>query len=412
MRRNGTTRGGWLGVMSRPVRRTISPPPIQGGPVKMQQTTATIDRKPVVLWLTNLASPYRRPVWEALARHVDLDVRLLENDDRLGRDVDANRGSDWVADRGEGYRLKSIRAVRVARKEARFYALLSLPRVRVSAVLLGGWESPAYWQVLLWAKLTGARTVGFYESILHTQNFPHGIVARMRALYFSSLDAVVVPGTAAREALLSMGVPSERIVTGFNAVDGRRLAEAARRQRKVLDAQSPPGHHYAYVGQLIERKGVDMLIDAFAAVREPGDSLAIYGRGNLRDDLRRRSARLGVDDAVSFEGYVLNERIPEALADKHTLILPSRQEVWGLVVNEALAVGMHAVVSDVAGVAPSVERMRGVYLSRPTVESIVEEMRRSRDEWMGPVQDPEILKFGPAEFAEKFRVALVPSSIR
>jgi glycosyltransferase involved in cell wall biosynthesis len=365
-----------------------------------------------VLWVTNLASPYRRPVWEALARHVDLEVRLLENDRRLERDTSANRGRDWAVGRAIGYSLGEIRAVRIARREARYYALVGLPRHRPESVLLGGWESPAYWQLLLLAKLAGVRTVGFYESTLQTQRHVDGVIGWMRRRFFNALDAVVVPGPAARDAVLALGVDAHKIELGFNAVDGRMIHEAANRERETTDAPVSRGHRFVYVGQLIERKGVDLLLDAFASAREDGDTLTVYGTGALEDDLRRRAREQGLDGCVTFKGYILNEALPKALAHVHTLVLPSRQEVWGLVVNEALAAGLHVVVSDVAGVAPSVSGMDGVFVSPPTVASLASRMRTSRDRWDGPLAQPEILDYGPDEFASVFRLALTPEASR
>jgi glycosyltransferase involved in cell wall biosynthesis len=359
--------------------------------------------------VTNLASPYRRPVWEALAREVALDVRLLENDHRLSRDVLANRGDDWASGQGNGYTLAELRAARIVRNEARFYLLISLPRRRPDAILLGGWESPAYWQLMLLAKLTGVRTVGFYESTAQTQRHTSGAIGWMRSRFFRSLDAVVVPGAAARDAVLALGVSPSNIHVGFNAVDGGSIWETARAAREAAVEPERGGHRFVFVGQLIERKGVDLLIDAFAAVRREGDSLTVYGRGSLEDHLRRRCRDLGLGDDVVFRGYVLNEQIAVELADKHTLILPSRQEVWGLVVNEALAAGLHVIVSDVAGVAASVDRMPGVFLCRPDTASVASSMRSSRDAWDGPIDDPEILRHGPAQLADVFLAALDPS---
>lgn len=366
----------------------------------------TADRSFSALWVTNVAAPYRVPVWRSLAGSCDLDVALLEDDARLSADAAANRGADWRRDRVVGVRIRSLRTLRVARGEGRFYALTSvLPRLRQDAVLLGGWESPAYWQFLLVARLTGRRAVGFYESIARTHRHTRGLVASARRFFFRSLDAVVVPGVAAKDALVAMGVPPERILTGFNAVDVaeiHRLASAAR-PRVAED-----GHRFLYVGRLIELKGVDLAIEAFAAAREPADTLTIVGGGEERDGLFRLCERLGVSDVVEFMGPVENAELPPVLAAHHTLVMPSRQDVWGLVTNEALAAGLHVVVSAVAGVAASVSHMRGVFIADPDIEQLARAMGASSLAWTGPIEQPEILAHDPAAFAAVFARALDP----
>ncbi|MDN3496517.1 glycosyltransferase [Planococcus sp. APC 4015] len=367
---------------------------------------AATDRPFSVLWVTNVAAPYRVPMWRSLASSCDLEVALLEDDERLSADTAANRGADWRRDRVAGVRIRSLRTLRLASGEGRFYTLTSVfPRLRQDAVLLGGWESPAYWQFLFVARLTGRRVVGFYESIARTHRHTRGLVASARRWYFRSLDAVVVPGVAARDALVAMGVSPSRILTGFNAVDVgeiHRLASAARPRATA------EGHRFLYVGRLIGLKGVDLAIEAFTIARRPGDLLTIVGGGEERAALSELCRRRGVRDAVEFTGPIENADLPPVLAAHHTLVMPSRQDVWGLVTNEALAAGLHVVVSAVAGVAASVSNMRGVFVSAPDVEPLATAMRASADAWTGPIEQPEILAHDPVAFASVFARALDP----
>lgn len=361
------------------------------------------------LWVTNVAAPYRVPVWRELSQLCDLEVALLEDDARLSADVAANRGADWRSDRVRDVRIRSLPTLRLARGEARFYALTRVPRIRQDAVLLGGWESPAYWQLLLVARLTGRRVVGFYESIQRTQRHRRGPIAAARRWYFRSLDAVVVPGVEARDALTAMGVDAGRISVGFNAVD---VADIHRRATAARGPESAPGHRYLYVGQLVDRKGVDLAIAAFARARGPEDTLTIVGHGPLQGDLRALAVRLGIGADVDFRGPVENADLPEILARHDTLVMPSREDVWGLVANEGLAAGLHVVVSSVAGVAASVSGMRGVFVVAPERDAFADGMRASARSWEGPIAEPEILAHDPGAFARVFAAALRPPCAR
>ena len=68
--------------------------------------------------------------------------------------------------------------------------------------------------------------------------------------------------------------------------------------------------------------------------------------------------------------------------------------------NEALAAGIHAVVSDRTGVAAAVADMAGVYIASPAVTDLARAMSESRAGWRGPIEKPEILAYGPGELAE------------
>lgn len=357
-----------------------------------------------VLWVTNLAAPYRLPVWREVARGHELTVGLLESNQGLSADKSANRGADWLHAAEASYRFLELPAWKYSRGEARYYtlrtpgALLRLGRQEV--VLFGGWESPAYWQLLLPALLWGARRVGFYESPAATMTHRAGPIARARSFFFRSMHAVVVPGPAARQSLLQMGVSPERIVEGFNAVDVHAFHTAA--SARTAD-RSGHGHRFVVAGQLIERKRVDMVIEAFSAIAEPGDTLTIIGQGKQESELRHKAARSG--DGIVFLPYVENDRMPAALASHQTLVLASSREVWGLVVNEALAAGLQTVVTENCGVTPSVAGMRGVFTAKADGTDLAVRMLESRQSWTGPIQNPEILQHTPEAFARTFETA-------
>lgn len=354
------------------------------------------------LWTTNLAPPYRLPVWRSLATRMDLSVGLLESVARLAKDSGANRGSDWRAPQGDGYKVTEYRTVCVKRGEDRHYGLVvpdaALDLARADVVLLGGWDSPAYWQLLAQAKALGKATVGFHESILASQSQNSGPLAAARARFFRSVDRIVVPGPAAREAIEHMGVEPSRILTGFNAVDTDAF-------RNAPVAAPHQGHRFLYVGQMIERKNVDTIIRAFAQIAHDGDRLTLIGRGAEKEILQRLAAEIGVDQKVVFIDHVPNAELPALMAEQDTLVLASHVEVWGLVVNEALATGMHAVITSNCGVAPSVEGMPGVHLAAPDASDLAAVMVMARDSFAGRISNPPILQHTPEAFADVFAQA-------
>jgi len=358
-----------------------------------------------ILWATNAAAPYRLPVWDALASSHTLDVLLLEDDSKMA-DGTLNRGADWISHAESSYSVSKRRTWTFSRGEARYYVLPPTfsrsPLTSADVVLLGGWESPAYWQLLAQAKTRRIRTVGFYESTRLSQQFVGGAIGTARATFFRRLDAVVVPGPAAERAVKDMGVAPEKISVGFNAVDVQGIHAAALAARESIGEVSTPGHRFLCVAQLITRKNLSSLIEAFAAIRQPADTLTIVGKGPLESGLRGLASGL----PVQFEGHVPYGELPELLVRHHTLVLPSTEEVWGLVVNEALAAGLHVVVSDRCGVVDSVRGMKGVFVCPTDAVSIGGAMDASRRLWRGPIDNPSILAHGPEQFAATFESAM------
>lgn len=370
------------------------------------QTKQTSTKK--VLWVTNLAAPYRRPVWRSLSARYELTVGLLESNSGLERDHGANRGTDWLHNPEEGISFTELRTWKFTRGESRFYILKSLPALHLyDLIVFGGWESPAYWLLLIASIFVGIARVGFYESHDGTMSHKTGVSAWVRSRFFRCMDRVVVPGNAAAKATIGFGVAEEKIVQGFNAVDVIAFHEASIKLHESESKPSTQGHRYLFVGQLIERKRVDAIIDAFTSIAGTQDELTIVGTGKLQDNL---GARAGMTShRINFIGQVENDKLPQLMARHQTLILASENEVWGLVVNEALASGMHVVVSSNCGVAQSVSNMRGVYSVLPSLEDLSDNMRTSRLDWRGRILDPEILRFTPERFAADFDRAFVAS---
>jgi glycosyltransferase involved in cell wall biosynthesis len=354
-------------------------------------------------WLTNHWAPYRRPVWRHIGQSAELSVHLLQPNFRhVQRE---NRGRDWQVqgNQVENYKVRSPRTLAVNLHGAIYSFLFTPRRILDSAdvVVLGGWESPAYWQVLFLARLKGCRSVGFYESTLLSNRYKSGVVARLRRYFFQRLDAVVVPGIAAKEAVLAFGVAPEKVFTGFNAVDVVSAAQTANEARAALSSNEDTAYRLVYVGQLITRKNVDSLLRALALLGDPY-SLTIVGQGAEQQSLVGLANALGVAGRVKFVGYVVGEAVPVILSAHSVLVLPSYEEVWGLVVNEALACGLHVVVSVVCGVAPSVAGMRGVWLCDTSPAALAHAIRLSCAAWSGPINQPEILQHTPQAFAETF----------
>ncbi|WP_165788243.1 glycosyltransferase [Arthrobacter glacialis] len=379
----------------------------------------TEDEQPLlrIIWVTNVAAPYRLPVWEELGSISRLDVVLLENNASLSRGH-RNRGSDWKTkeDAERSFSYKFAKAIRVSAGAGRYYIGLGgiIKLVRgCDAILLGGWESPAYWQLLFWAKIFRKRTVGFYESTLASNKYSGGPIAHARTRFFKSLNAVVVPGKSAAEAIGKFGVEQHRIFTGFNAVDVKEINTVASQIRaEVPISGGTISKNILFVGQLIKRKNIHSLINALFSIGDPEYRLTIVGEGPEELSIRALCSELDLNDQIEFLGPVEYEAIPEILARHATLVLPSTEEVWGLIVNEALAAGIHVVVSDVCGVVASIKSMSGVFdYHGNDSTALASAIKLSSNGWAGPIVHPDILEYTPALFAHMFYKALAACSV-
>lgn len=105
-----------------------------------------------------------------------------------------------------------------------------------------------------------------------------------------------------------------------------------------------------FSGQLIERKGIDVLLAAFMAASStcPTLSIRILGGGPMRDQLEAEVPE-DLKNRIEFLGHVEPQHIPPIFAECDAFCLPSRYDGWGVVVNEAIGAGMPVIVSDAVG---------------------------------------------------------------
>ena len=155
---------------------------------------------------------------------------------------------------------------------------------------------------------------------------------------------VGVCGALARR-FVELGAREDRVHVLRNGVDlehFRPADRAAARRRLGLD-----GPTLLFVGQLIERKGVHLAIDAMRDLRR--HTLLVVGDGEEAQALRRQAQALGVADRVRFEGQMVHARLPEIYTAADALLLPSSREGWANVLLESMACGTPVIATDIWG---------------------------------------------------------------
>lgn len=155
------------------------------------------------------------------------------------------------------------------------------------------------------------------------------------------VDAVTVTGEIMVRGLVELGVSRGKIRILPHSVDLSRFKSSE--GEKSYDVLS--------VGQLIQRKRMDVLIDAVSLLKTRGTNLkvGILGAGPLEDELREQVARLGVVELVHFLGY--RDDVETVLGQARTFCLASEWEGVPFAMMEAMASGLVPVVTDVGTIA-------------------------------------------------------------
>ena len=207
----------------------------------------------------------------------------------------------------------------------------------------------------------------------------------LRRCMFARSSAVLCIGTAARDVYAEMGVPREKLFVlpyccdtqRFETVDPNLVASVRRRYNLIGKTV------LLFSGQMIERKGVDTLIDAFKRVAQIRSrfALLLLGDGPKRPDYERMVSS-ELQSSVHFAGHVSQNELPEHFAAADIFVFPSRHDGWGVVINEACAAGLPVIATQQTGSAYDLveDGKSGFVFDRDDVNGFADRMLRLIDD--------------------------------
>ncbi len=308
---------------------------------------------------------YHIPWYQSLERESDIDVKVFygvcPDPDLQG--VGFGIPFSWDIPMLNGYPWWVSRRSNAARlRNGLFYLWTrdladALRRWEPDVALVSGWNSLYLFQAIGICRRFGVPIV--------VRGEVNGLKTRppwMRqyhAALFRRFQAFLAIGQHNRNYYLEHGVTAEKLYDAPYFVDNSRFAQCADRERtrrhELRRRFAIPAHAYCalFVGKLIAKKRVIDLLQALALIHETQRSplhVLVVGTGAERDSLSQYAAERALP--VSFAGFLNQEEIGQAYAAADLIVLPSNaSETWGLVVNEAMASGLPALVSDRVGCA-------------------------------------------------------------
>ena len=169
-----------------------------------------------------------------------------------------------------------------------------------------------------------------------------------RGVPFEAISASTASDLSAR------GIPSTAIEVIYPGIDTVSYTPCP--------SERAPTPVFAYLGRLKRYKGVDVVINAFAAMGDRSARLEIAGAGDHRPALERLAASLDLGERVRFLGRVSEEDKLRLLRRAWALVFASPKEGWGITNLEAAACGTPVVASNSPGIRESVHDGETGYL--------------------------------------------------
>lgn len=309
-----------------------------------------------IAFLTNIPSPYRAEMVRAWARcNPELAITVFYTDPD-------DQGRGWAAgpigcEVGEE-RLPVIASFgRYGKLNRGLGAMVRSHDV----IVIGGFEQASYLAAAGLAKLAGRPVIlltdGFSPARFGTEPAP---ILALKRLTAKLADTFFANGTVGERYLreqirISANRPVYNQYLSHNDHPIRQALQSAEgldkeQIRRELGIDAGGRRVVVTCGYLIERKRIDLIIDAIARIPQAERPLLlVVGDGELKPALRAQAGRMEVP--VHFAGFRLGHELATFYLAADMLVLASSDDPWGLVVNEAMAAGLPVVASDACGVA-------------------------------------------------------------
>ncbi|MDA8381795.1 MAG: glycosyltransferase [Betaproteobacteria bacterium] len=224
----------------------------------------------------------------------------------------------------------------------------------------------------------------FFEEYLYCYiRFAPKPLMRLLARTFSRsqcnrVDALISPSRAMRDELLAYGVrtPIHVIPTGIRRESAVRGDGVRFRARHGIGAGTPV---MVYVGRVAFEKNIAFLLEVLSTVKKqvPDALLVIAGEGPARASLEAHARALGLAQDVRFVGYLdRRAELPHCYRAGNVFVFASRTETQGLVLLEAMALGVPVVSLAVMGTKDVLREGEGVLIAEDDVTDFAGKVER------------------------------------
>jgi glycosyltransferase involved in cell wall biosynthesis len=292
--------------------------------------------------------------------------------------TDKNR--DWEIGKEFGFDFEILGnfAIRLKGKDIHTFfinpkIISMLNRENPDKVICFGWDHLAAYVSNHWCRKHMRDFIFFAESTTNEKSWRRTLFNPLVKYLLKRVDFFLAGGTRAKEYLVRLGVSDQKIHIFYNSVDIGYFSEQSKKlsleeKQKIKDELGiKTDKIILFSGQLIERKGIFELLSGFAdySHSDPDISLLILGKGPAKEALKKMIRDRDVAN-VFFGDFVQYEDIYKYYALSDLFILPSREEVWGLVINEAASCGLPIITTSVTGASIDlVEEGKNGFIIKP-----------------------------------------------
>lgn len=327
-----------------------------------------------VCMIHNVVSPYRLPIFEAINNEVNLHVIFPKSitKDRVWKFSLENYSFKYTVLSGWslGPLIINMNAISVMLRH-RFDVLIvnndpDVASLAFPAVIIARLRAA---KIINWSEVT-SNNVDTINSFAKSSKLSHVFISYFvrvsvryyRRFIFSLCDHHIGFSNAAITYLHKEGIANNNITRTRLLMPQENLPPA-----NASSYSKRTSKNILYVGYLNNRKGVDTLIKAFMKLSQQDTTLTIAGTGPLLTELKQLAAS---DSRIVFVGYVEGLDKANLYASSDIFVLPTLNDVWGLVIDEAIHYGLAVACSTAAEAKELVSKSGGILFAPQNVSSL------------------------------------------
>ena len=337
-------------------------------------------KKKNVAFIHNTIAPYRHPLFEKLSEFVDLTVYYCSVKNNM------RKWDLWP--RNYNYKYKILPRIPIITPIGELSLnpsiikniILSLP----DTIIISGYTDPTIWVAFITAKILKIPIIYWTEGIKEPTSILGRVTRPLRTL-FSRSNAIVVPGKLSKNYIINLGAEPKNVFIASNAIDNELFIDASSKYRlDKIELKSQLGFEnkiiVLYVGQLIKRKGVEYLLYAYAKLKSRYNhvALVLLGSGHLEPYLKNLANSLKLEDSKFINSGLSLDELIKLYSTVDIFILPTLDDVWGFVINEAMACGLPIIATQTSQAALEMIRpdKNGYIVKDSDVQAIYEALLR------------------------------------
>lgn len=300
-----------------------------------------------VLFITNYAAPYKVQFFDELGKHMELTVLFA------GAQEQQTRAEEWFVDGQGGFR-KVFLSKKAGSMGGEYLCLDVIDWIRkdYDKIVIGGYSSPTAMLAMAYLRL---KKIPFYLEVdgglIREES---GLKYRFKKTLVSSADWWISSGKYPTKYLVHYGAKEDAVFEyPFTSLWHREISEAIptveekRKLRQKLGMQEE--NIVLYAGRFLPEKGMDALLKTAPALDK---KVGVYFVGGEPGEEHLQFCKEKGLSNVHFVGFQKKEELARYYKAADVFVLPTHSDVWGLVINEAMACGLPVITTDkcVAGI--------------------------------------------------------------